>query len=395
MNIDKLENLADIIIKIKLGVANNKDRQILNDWINLNDANLNLYSTIMSGNFVASKFMMEEELEYTCDLNEVKSIIIARLKQRHSKYRLHKIKNGVIKLTAVIILFLGMSQIYSVINEEMLVSQSFTERDAKLLEILPLSNNDNIILITDNGDKINLRSEMDAVIINSSAKLDAKKKKKKEIAKNTIITPVGKSYNITLSDGTKVWLNENSQLKYAVDFGSNDRIVELIGEAYFEVTKSDSIPFFVKGLNNTMIKVLGTKFNVNSTKATTLTTLVEGSVEVGCKTTKITIKPSQQASTSKDNETIEVIEVDTDIFTAWKENRYIFKKEPIKNIINTISKWYNIDVEYDNDKISEIYFTGVFNKSDSLTEIIDIIEATKIINIKVKDDNILKLYMNR
>lgn len=390
MNIDKIEDLADIIVKIKIGVANDNDRETFNRWLGERDENLKIYSTIMSGDFLASKFMMEDELEQIYDIQKVKQEILNKLNARHNKRLSLKIVHYSTGLAACFLLLFFGVQMYDYIQDQILLSQSINVRKDKSAKIKPVRTGD-VVLITDKGDKIALTTEMDGIIANTSAKLDAAQTKSDKIQLNTIITPKGTNYNIVLSDGTKVWINENSKLIYPVSFPSKIREVELIGEAYFEVEKSDITPFIVKA-NNSLIRVLGTKFNISSVNGKTATTLIEGSVEVASSKNKIVISPSQQAVVSDEKEIIEVTEVDALMYTSWKEGKYFFKNKPIDEIMQTLTNWYDVRFEYDSDDIATINFSGTFYRSYSFDEIIDILEATKLFDVRIKNDNVVKLY---
>ena len=200
-------------------------------------------------------------------------------------------------------------------------------------------------------------------------------------AYNTIETPMGGQYQINLPDGSKVWLNSGSSLRYPVKFNSRERKIEISGEAYFEVEKRAGIPFKVY-VGGQEIEVLGTHFNVMaySDEASINTTLIEGSVKIiSGKTSKI-IKPGQQSRLK--NGGIEIHNVDLEEVTAWKEGFFLFKNENILNIMRKISRWYNVEIVY-HGNLSDKSFGGKISRSRNISEVLNILESTGSIHFEV------------
>jgi len=190
---------------------------------------------------------------------------------------------------------------------------------------------------------------------------------------NTISTPSGGQYQIILPDNSKVWLNTASSLKFPSAFRGNTREVELVGEAYFEVTKNSSMPFIVKSKLGE-IEVLGTGFNVMAYADESLmkTTLVEGSVKITGKGTKV-LRPGEQAIL--DQETMRVERVDVDGALAWKNNLFQFNDTPIEVIMREVSRWYNVEVVY-REKIPDRSFTGKISRDVSISEFLEMLSYT-------------------
>lgn len=210
---------------------------------------------------------------------------------------------------------------------------------------------------------------------------------------NTLIVPVGGIYAVNLSDGTKVWLNSKSSLKYPVEFSSDKRIVTLEGEAYFEVAKNPHSPFIVKTKSGN-VTVLGTHFNVSSYTEDQLfaATLAEGKVKVsGISTesekTSVALTPGQQARIYHKNEEIKITEVDPAAYTAWKDGRFYFENESLKSILTKMSRWYNFNVKFENKSLEQIKFTGVVLKQEPIDRLLDIISKTSNVNYKITKIN--------
>lgn len=196
---------------------------------------------------------------------------------------------------------------------------------------------------------------------------------------NTLATPRGGQYQIVLPDGTRVWLNSASSLKYPTTFAGNERRVELNGEAYFEVSKDPSKPFYVKTATQT-VTVLGTHFNINSyaDEIATKTTLLEGSVRITGNTNGITakLKPGEQAVN-----TINAIDVkenaDIDEAVAWKNGKFLFRNTDLHTIMRQLSRWYDVDVEYQGN-VAQKHYRGRISRNVPVSEIFQILKTSGI-----------------
>jgi len=206
--------------------------------------------------------------------------------------------------------------------------------------------------------------------------------KTKAIAWNTLSIPTGGYYNVTLSDGTVVWLNAKSSLKYPTEFVGDSRIVELKGEGYFEVAYRKNKPFKVVTEKQT-VEVLGTHFNINaySDEQSTTTTLLEGSVMVSAAGNHEILTPDHQAKLT--NGSIVVKRFNADNAIDWVNNDFIFENESLGSIMRKVSRWYNVEVSYPTN-LAHIEFTGSISRSKSITQVLRIMELTKIVNFKVE-----------
>jgi len=200
---------------------------------------------------------------------------------------------------------------------------------------------------------------------------------------NTIKTPVGGQYRVVLSDGTKVWLNSGSSIKFPVTFMGNERSVEIEGEAYFEVAKDKKRPFKVLS-DDQVVEVLGTHFNVNAYRdeANIKTTLAEGSVKVSSNGISNTITPGQQVRLSRKSHDMNVVAVDTEAAISWKDGLFVFNNEDIHSIMRKISRWYGVDVVFQND-INE-NFGGVISKFENVSQVLKLLEVTETIHFKIE-----------
>ena len=209
----------------------------------------------------------------------------------------------------------------------------------------------------------------------------------KTMVYNILSTPRGGQYRLKLQDGTNVWLNAGSSIRYPTAFLGKERKVEITGEAYFEIAKNTAMPFRVSvtdpaaGEKSTEIEVLGTDFDVNAYKdeADLKTTLIDGAIKITGGTAPVILKPSQQAIVST-GKTIKTVQLEnTDETIAWKNGAFAFDDADIPTIMRQISRWYDVDVEYDgNGKSSEDHFTGTFSRSTSLAGVLQILHVSGV-----------------
>lgn len=205
---------------------------------------------------------------------------------------------------------------------------------------------------------------------------------------NLMETPKGGEFTVKLPDGTTVRLNAASSLRYPLHFGAKSRIVELTGEGYFEVAKNAAVPFIVKTPKQE-IRVLGTHFNVNAyaDEEEQKTTLLEGKVVVSTPTQAETLKPGEQSVLK--NNVITTATVDTDISVSWKNGQFMFNNESIQGIMRQISRWYNVEVVYE-DKLPELkVFGGTISRFENVSEILDVLSLTKIVKFKIEGRRII------
>ncbi|QNK61083.1 DUF4974 domain-containing protein [Pedobacter sp. PAMC26386] len=202
---------------------------------------------------------------------------------------------------------------------------------------------------------------------------------------NKIETPKGGQYQINLPDGTRVWLNAASSLKYPVSFTAlKERKVELTGEAYFEVSKDKRHPFIVKS-SGQEIKVLGTHFDVNAyaDEPVIKTTLLEGSVNVN---NRVVLKPGEQAVYAAGN--IELKKVDANEAIDWKNGEFIFTNESLDRVLRRISRWYNVEIIYVKPQTALTTFTGSVSRFENVSVVLKMLEETSNVHFSIEGKTI-------
>lgn len=214
---------------------------------------------------------------------------------------------------------------------------------------------------------------------------------REEITYNEIEIPKGQYLSLTLSDGTKVWLNAQSKLKYPIRFSKKQRTVELEGEAFFEVAHNKEVPFIVESplLN---VKVLGTKFNLRSFKEKeAVISLAEGKVEVEGfdHTDRQILHPGQQLSFSKEKGMTFMPDMDINLIGTWTKGEIYFQKERLDKISYELERKFNVKIEISNEQLKAEIFTCHFNEKATIEEILSLLKETRRLNYKMQNGTIL------
>lgn len=211
---------------------------------------------------------------------------------------------------------------------------------------------------------------------------------------NTVTTPRGVMFSVTMADGTRAWLNTASSIRYPAAFTGTERRVTITGEVYFDVAKDAKRPFIVMA-DNSEIRVLGTQFNVNaySNEASVRTTLVTGKVEVGMPLIKdkTVLKPGQQARAQRGEAALALIKnADLEEVTGWRNDKFVFQGEgaTIQDIMKQLQRYYDIDVEFQG-KIPDDHFVAIMPRSLPISRILQVLQKTERIRFKIDDRKVI------
>ena len=204
---------------------------------------------------------------------------------------------------------------------------------------------------------------------------------------NTLIVPRGAEYALELADGSRVWLNSESTLKYPVNFTGNTRKVEMTGEGYFEVAKNAEKPFIVT-VNGVDVRVLGTSFNISAYREEVVTTLVEGKVQLKRGADSVVLFPDQQGVWTREKENFEIKRVDARNYTLWKDGVFFFENVDLETILEDMARWYNVNIFYVNPGLKSMQFSVEIKRYENIDGILRRIEQTKRVKFDVKDRTI-------
>jgi len=256
--------------------------------------------------------------------------------------------------------------------------------------VLTLSNGTKVLLDSANtGLVTNENGVKVEKLTNGQLAYNATNVTAQQVAYNTLSTPRGGQYKISLPDGTQVWLNAASEITYPTVFVGNRREVTIKGEAYFEVAKNPSKPFIVKADNNMQVEVLGTHFDVNAYSDDNMikTTLLEGSVKVSNASETKMLQPGEQMQMNKNGILKVVKDIDVESVVAWQEGIFNFNEADIITIMKQLSRWYNVDVVYEG-AIPKDIFTAIISKNNNINQVLHMLETTLRVHFKVQNKTI-------
>lgn len=258
------------------------------------------------------------------------------------------------------------------------------------------------VLVLDDGRKVFLKEEEEGVIsedkeITVTGEKDrlvytsSEGKNVDGIRFNELEVPRGGEYKVKLADGTLVYLNSATRMKYPVKFDGKERKVYLSGEAYFEVAKDPECPFFVE-MEGVEVRVYGTSFNVNThQKGCIQTVLVKGSigVKVLASGTESVIKPGQMAEFKQGKTKVDVKEVNVAVYTDWKDGIFRFENQRLEDILTVLSNWYDVDVFYQTPSVKELHFSGYMERYKDVRVILDAITLSTGVTFSIQGKTII------
>src|SRR5690606_21111274 len=357
----------EILLKYRNGKASDEEKEWVESWI-LNGADFGYDLT---------------DLELLQDLRSIrKRLDIDKPKTKRLSWKTIAIAASVVIIASISILLFTKDS--NTASKDTLTAQ----------HDIPAGDNIAILTLSD-GTKVKLDSTVGGItkeagigIINDTNGnltyvVDAENRTDAELVYNTITTPKGGTYKIMLPDGTKVWLNAASSLRFPLSFAGDSRKVELTGEGYFEVATSKKR--FKVLAHNTTVEVLGTHFNVNSylNEQSTNVTLLEGSVKLINGEATALLKPGEQGEITSGSTSIRIVEdVDTDAIAAWTHGQFKFNNTDLKSIMRQLERWYDIDVDL--TTIPNKKFKGTISRDAKLSEVISMIELTSNLNFKIQ-----------
>lgn len=401
----KARQLAEIIVKLRLRKASDKERSILNDWLDECEANRQTYKRIIRGEAISRRLKTEEQINATADFRKIQENITRALSRQRRLRQWHRLSWG-----AAAAALIGIA-VYTIHPWE--TGEKFVPYSVPTTVIAAIPNSEiKTMLVTADGKQIDLEQQFPDTLASRQALIHGEKGQLSYKAKvlsptaelqeewNKVITSVGGEYFITLSDGTRVWMNANTTLEFPVNFVKSQRRVKLQGEAYFEVARDESKPFIVETAGM-QTKVLGTSFNIKAypDESREQTTLLEGKVEVSLSSTsttvpspKLVLEPGMQAQWEKGSTSLSMQAVNPDNIIAWRRGEFVFNEEDINIVLRTLSRWYGIEF-ISSDMGQETYtFSGMMSKDDKLETTLEILTLAGGPAFKIEGN---KVYMSK
>jgi transmembrane sensor len=391
---ERIFEIARLIAKEKTDKLSDTESNLLLSWLEEDDRNQEIYRKLQDGEMLSNELSELGKFDKQKAFRKVQKRISGERKQQKP---FRAIPNFM-KYAAAVAVLAVCSYLMVTISKKHEVVQ-YTQNTilpGKQKAILITSNNQEVILT--NSDKVQIIKDQLADIILSGTTLSYFNNPIGDVKNitgfNTLVTPRGGGFTVLLSGSTEVILNSGSKLKYPVVLNENSRLVELEGEAFFKVTKSLKTPFIVK-TNDVNVTVYGTVFNVSAycDESFIQATLVEGKVGVTLNNMKsgseIKLMSGQQLTYHRETGSTETTDVNTGQFTAWTNGKLVFENEPIANILNIMSRWYNFNFEFKDESLKKQRFTLNLSRYDDVNKILEMISISSGIKFSIKGDSVL------
>lgn len=361
----------------------------LDAWVEESDHNMLLFEELTDEKNIEANLAWMESIQTEKALEKTKRLLQFATPQKSKRRRLWPFIAAACLMIAVVAFYLILPKKNNAGTEP----KQLASTDA-----LPGGNKATLTL--SNGTVINLEEKSTGIIQNETGTKIEKKEdgllmyekltEAKQTNYNTVSIPRGGQYALTLSDGTRVWLNALSSLKFPEQFSDSLRVVELTGEAFFHVSKDRQHPFIVRMSEKEQVTVLGTQFNVNWYKdeETKKITLIEGSVDVKSQTSSMKLTPGQQVRISNGNLSLEKF-ADTEAAAGWKDGKFVFRDADIYNIMRQAERWYDVNVIY--RTTSSEHFNFSISRNEPLSKILHLMELTGKIHFKIENKSVYVL----
>ncbi len=369
------KKISQLLFKQLEGIITEEEKLQLDNWIAANPANRELFYELTNEDLLSAAITEG----HPDNRHQAKERIWTKIKLQSFKpspvVPLHRRSFFKVAVAASIFLVLGLGSYFIYLNkgsEKPPIVKAPETHDVKAPQstraMITLANGQRVLLdsltsgtLAKQGNVNVLKTTDGQIVYNGSANT---------IEYNTLFNPRGsKVQPLTLNDGTKIWLNSESSIRFPTAFTGNERNVEITGEAYFEVTKDAAKKFIVAG-NGVTTEVLGTHFNVNTyaDESAMKVTLLEGSVKVVKGTAINILKPGQQAQIGNDIKIISAVDIDE--VMAWKNGRFQFNKASLQEVMRQIARWYDVEIVYEG-KIAPQQFGGKMQRDLKLSEVLD------------------------
>lgn len=371
--------IAGLIKKYLRGELNPGEKEELDRWLSQSDRNKEAFRRICSEDFLQE--YRQRELLFSA--GEACERFLEETKPRRASRSLRWIRY----VAAVVVLLIGSGILYHV----------RTSRPEPVMAAFPAAGAAMARLTLSDGRVMQFSGVMSDTLQQAGVRLYASGEKieyrlesgEKTNGFNELEVPRKGEFFLLLSDGTRVWLNSETRLRYPVVFAATERQVEVSGEAYFEVSKDTDRPFLVNIPGQTTVEVTGTAFNVHAypDEVMTKVTLVEGCVSLSNPLGKVALLPGEQGQ-AVTGRLPEKSLVNVNLYTAWKDGRFVFKEQTLEEIMQTISRWYDVQVEFADQAVRQVTFSGNIRRYDDFGKIIGMLESIRIARFEVKGNQI-------
>ena len=377
--------IARIIQKSLKGKLSESEERQLSDWRKVSGENERAFQRMISEDFYTVGMEKLEMYDYRVAYGRF-------LQRKYQQRRKRRFLINVVRVAAVALPFIIALVLYVGLNRD----EEQTLRPSLASNILPGTSK--AVLTLANGQMIPLGKEAaDSTIITDGTQISASGSgvtyasggESESIVYNKLEIPRGGEFCLTLSDGTKVWLNSETSIQYPVAFGAKERRVFVQGEAYFEVAKDTKKPFTVQFMSSS-VTVLGTSFNIRAypEEKRSQTTLAEGSVRIYSPGSSMLLKPGEQAEVNALSGEMAKQEVEVKNFTSWKDGRFVFEQQPLEDIMRTLERWYDIRVIFKDEGAKRISLSGNMKRYGDFSQVMKMLQMTGDVRFELHGNDV-------
>lgn len=373
-----MDRICDIIIKKIAGRLTPEEERVLQEWASDNERRQRFLSTVVDPRVMTEEYKVDANVNWRRPSDEMRR----RVGKIRRRIIVRRVSTAAV-IAAVIgtVAWLGLSdtgRFKSPTSGKLAQETSVNDRSGGIVPGQP-----GAVIHTSDGEMISLNASDTAKVSHNLLGMEKPKKVKSlslEVAR-------GREFKIVLEDSTVVWLNSESVLYYPETFSADSRRVSVVGEAYFEVKKDVSRPFYVT-TGDQQIKVYGTSFNVRgyADEKAIYTTLESGSVavsKVGGNKPELMLTPGHQSIFDKDDSGVTVKSVDSKVVTGWRHGKFVFEESTLETIMKDLSRWYDFEYEFSDPSLREIVFMGSVSRYTDFRKVISILEDTQEVRFRI------------
>ena len=377
--------IARIIQKSLKGKLSESEEKLLSDWRKVSEENEHAFQRMISEDFYTVGMEKLETYDYRVAYGRFLQKKYQQRRKRRFLINMARVAAVALPFVIALVLYVGLNR-----EEEQMVRPSLASN------ILPGTSK--AVLTLANGQMIPLGKEAtDSTIITDGTQISASGSgvtyasgvESESVVYNKLEIPRGGEFCLTLSDGTRVWLNSETSIQYPVAFGAKERRVFVQGEAYFEVAKDANKPFTVQFMSSS-VTVLGTSFNIRSypEEKRSQTTLAEGSVRIYSPGSSMLLKPGEQAEVSALSGEMVKQEVEVKNFTSWKDGRFVFEQQPLEDIMRTLERWYDIRVIFRDEGAKRISLSGNLKRYGDFSQVMNMLQMTGDVRFELHGNDV-------
>lgn len=386
---EQFENkISTLITKYIKGEISETELSELEHWLAASPENKRLFESLLQKNNFDQRILNAPDINVERAYQQFKKRVVARHRPLPKRRAVNWLLVGAVAASILIPLFISVF-LFQPVRVEPLPEVALIEAGNHKAQLF-FSSGERLELDENTSDTI---YKDNTTLVANKGQLSYANEAPEEAQINRLVVPRGGEFQMILADGTKVWLNSESELVFPTAFPEVTRLVEVKGEAYFEVAHDIHKPFIVKSSGQS-IRVLGTAFNLRNyaEEQSVVTTLVQGSIELSSPENRFErtrLSPGEQSNLNLNNQLLSKQTVTVDEFVSWKSGEYIFKSKPLLEVMNELARWYDLQVEFQDEAIKKSIVTGKFKRANTFNAFVELLDKIEVAHFEITDNKVL------